>query len=52
VIPPARARALYDDWPAPKRWIEVANAGHNDVGDTAAAWDAIRWFLDEHRTAS
>jgi pimeloyl-ACP methyl ester carboxylesterase len=52
VIPPARSHALYDEWPGPKGWIEVANAGHNDVGDAAAAWDAIRSFLDERRIAS
>jgi hypothetical protein len=52
IIPPVRSRALYDAWPGPKRWVEVAHAGHNDLGDTPAMWEAIRAFLDGARSRS
>jgi pimeloyl-ACP methyl ester carboxylesterase len=47
IIPPARSRALYDAWAGPKRWLSIAGADHNDVGDQEAFWQAIARFLAE-----
>jgi len=36
VIPIRFGRALYDAAPEPKKWIEIENAGHNDLYDNGA----------------
>ena len=45
VIPPVHARRLFDAWRGPKRWVELAGAGHNSTDDVPAFWQAIREFL-------
>src|SRR5256714_14674811 len=38
VIPSAHARKLHDAWGGPKRWIELAGAGHNRTDGLPAFW--------------
>ena len=47
VIPPARAKALYDAWGGPKRWIEIEGAGHNSTDGAPAFWQSIAAFLQQ-----
>jgi hypothetical protein len=47
VVPPRHARALFDAWRGPKRWVEIAGADHNDVDAAPGFWPAIAAFLDE-----
>jgi hypothetical protein len=46
VIPPAHSRRLYDAWGGgDKRWVEVRDAGHDDVAGEPRYWDEIASFL-------
>lgn len=45
VIPIVHSRRLYDAWAGPKRWVELAGAGHNSTDVAPAFWEAIRLFL-------
>jgi pimeloyl-ACP methyl ester carboxylesterase len=51
IIPMVHSRRLYEAWGGPKRWVELAGAGHNDMDfgtDRAPLfWSAIRGFLDK-----
>ncbi len=46
VIPVARARRLFDAWGGPKRWIEIAGAGHNSTDGAPVFWQSIQAFLE------
>ncbi len=45
VIPVVHSKRLFDAWRAPKRWVELKDAGHNSTDDSPAFWQAIREFL-------
>lgn len=46
VIPSAHSRRLFDAWGGgDKRWVEVIEAGHDDVSDAPRYWDEIGSFL-------
>lgn len=45
VIPVVHSKRLFDAWLAPKRWVELEDAGHNSTDDAPAFWQAIREFL-------
>ena len=45
VIPVVHSKRLFDAWRAPKRWVELEDAGHNSTDDSPAFWQAIREFL-------
>lgn len=47
VIPPRHARALFDAWGGPKRWVELRGADHNDIDAAPGFWPAIATFLKE-----
>jgi pimeloyl-ACP methyl ester carboxylesterase len=47
VIPIVHARRLYDAWRAPKRWVELPQAGHNSTDDAPEFWREIRGFLEK-----
>jgi len=47
IIPPARSRALYAAWAGSKSWLVVPGAGHNDLSERDAFWQAIARFLAE-----
>ncbi|MFP5222696.1 MAG: alpha/beta hydrolase [Acidobacteriota bacterium] len=47
-IPPDRARALYDAWKGPKRFLNVPGAGHNDITQYPSYHTATVNFLKEH----
>jgi pimeloyl-ACP methyl ester carboxylesterase len=46
-IPRAQPRALYEAAGEPKRWIEVAGAGHNDLWWAPELWEEIASFVSE-----
>jgi pimeloyl-ACP methyl ester carboxylesterase len=45
IIPIARSRRLFNAWAGQKIWREIANAGHNTIGETSEYWQAISEFL-------
>jgi pimeloyl-ACP methyl ester carboxylesterase len=45
IIPPARARGLYDAWAGPKRWVALAEAGHNTTDSHPLFWQNVTEFL-------
>jgi uncharacterized protein len=45
VVPIVHSKRLYDAWKGPKRWVELAGAGHNSTDDAPPFWRAIREFL-------
>ncbi len=47
VIPIVHARRLYDAWQAPKRWVELPQAGHNSTDNAPEFWRSIRGFLEK-----
>jgi pimeloyl-ACP methyl ester carboxylesterase len=47
VVPIEHARRLYDAWPGPKRWLQLAG-GHNSTDDQPEYWPAIEAFLAGH----
>jgi pimeloyl-ACP methyl ester carboxylesterase len=47
IIPPERSRALYEAWGGSKSWLVVPAAGHNDLAEHEAFWQAIAQFLGE-----
>lgn len=49
VIPLERSRRLHDAWGGPKRWVLIADAGHDDLGRQREFWKPIRAFLDTAR---
>ena len=49
VIPPERSRRLHEAWGGPKRWVVIAEAGHEDLGWQREFWGPIRAFLDTAR---
>jgi pimeloyl-ACP methyl ester carboxylesterase len=44
VIPPARAKRLYDAWAGPRRWLALPG-GHNETDHQADYWPAVQAFL-------
>jgi pimeloyl-ACP methyl ester carboxylesterase len=49
IIPPAHSRRLFDAWSGSKRWIELPDAGHNDLSNQTAFWPAIETSLRDMR---
>jgi pimeloyl-ACP methyl ester carboxylesterase len=49
IIPARLGRKLFSALPEPKRWVEVAHAGHNDLLARPEAWQAIAPFLASRR---
>jgi len=49
VVPPERSRRLHEAWGGPKRWVVIAEAGHEDLGWQHEFWGPIRAFLDTAR---
>lgn len=47
IIPMVHSRRLYEAWRGPKRWVELAGAGHNSTDGAPLFWSAIRGFLDK-----
>jgi uncharacterized protein len=47
VIPAAHSERLFEAWAGPKRAVKIPNAGHNDLQDFEAYWQAIGAFLAE-----
>lgn len=47
VIPVEHSRRLYAAWAGPKRWVELAGAGHNSTDGAPAFWESIRKFIHE-----
>lgn len=45
IIPVALGRDLFRALPEPKRWVEVAGAGHNDLLGRREVWAAMGEFL-------
>jgi pimeloyl-ACP methyl ester carboxylesterase len=45
VIPVVHSKQLFEAWKGPKRWVELAGAGHNSTDDVPAFGQAIREFL-------
>jgi pimeloyl-ACP methyl ester carboxylesterase len=45
IIPMEHAKRLHDAWGGPKRWVELAGAGHNNTDNAANYWTSIRAFL-------
>lgn len=45
VIPPRHAARLHEAWAGPKRWREIAGAGHDDIADRDEFWAEIGAFL-------
>ena len=45
LIPPGYSKRLHDAWPAPKQWVLVPQADHNDVHTRPGYWPAMREFL-------
>jgi len=47
IIPPEHARRLFDAWRAPKAWLAIPGADHNDLDADPACWDTVAAFLAE-----
>ena len=47
IVPMVHSRRLYEAWGGPKRWVELAGAGHNSTDGAPLFWSAIRGFLDK-----
>jgi len=47
IIPPVHSKRLFDAWGGPKRWVEIPQAGHNDISGWPQYWPAIGEFLRE-----
>jgi pimeloyl-ACP methyl ester carboxylesterase len=45
IIPLVHSKRLFEAWRGPKRWVELAGAGHNSTDDAPPFWQAIREFL-------
>jgi len=45
IIPVVHSRRLFEAWKGPRRWVELAGAGHNSTDDVPAFGQAIREFL-------
>jgi len=45
IIPPAHSRRLYELWGGEKQWLELPDAGHNDLQDFPEYWQAIAAFV-------
>ena len=45
IIPIAHSRHLYDLWRGQKRWLELPQAGHNDLQEYPEYWTSIAEFL-------
>lgn len=45
VIPVVHSKRLFEAWKGPKRWVELAGAGHNSTDAVPAFWQAIGEFL-------
>ena len=50
VIPPAHAKALYEAWAGPKRWVALEEAGHNTTDSHPLFWHNIAGFLQKPST--
>ena len=47
IIPPEHSQRLFDAWGGPKRWVELPQADHNDLGAWPEFWPAITAYLEE-----
>jgi uncharacterized protein len=47
VIPAVHSRRLYEAWGGPKRWVDLAGAGHNSTDGVSAFWPAVRSFVEK-----
>lgn len=47
IVPVELGRRLHDALPGPKSWVEVREAGHNDLLARPEPWEAIAGFLRE-----
>jgi pimeloyl-ACP methyl ester carboxylesterase len=47
IVPVAHSKRLFEAWAGPKRWVELAGAGHNSTDGAPQFWGAIRAFLDK-----
>jgi len=45
IIPVAHSRRLYALWAGEKRWLELSQAGHNDLQEYPEYWTSIAEFL-------
>jgi pimeloyl-ACP methyl ester carboxylesterase len=46
IVPVAHARRLYDAWAGPKRWVDLAGAGHNSTDGAPDFWRSVKAFLE------
>jgi uncharacterized protein len=46
VIPIAYSRRLYELWGGAKQWLELPDAGHNDLQEHSEYWQSIAAFLN------
>ena len=42
LVPSSQGRALYEAARPPKRFVELAGVGHDDIGDTPEFWEELR----------
>ncbi len=47
VIPPRQAREVFEAVRAPKRWIEIPGAGHNDIFSHEELWQELYRFTHD-----
>jgi pimeloyl-ACP methyl ester carboxylesterase len=47
IVPVVHSKRLFEAWAGPKRWVELAGAGHNSTDGAPQFWSAIRAFLDK-----
>lgn len=47
VIPPGQSRAVYEALRAPRRWLELPGAGHNDIFSQQLLWRELHRFTHE-----
>ncbi len=45
VIPRKHSKNLFDHWLGEKEWVVIPGAGHNDISNSDAYWEAIRRFV-------
>lgn len=45
LVSPSDTRALFAVAPHPKTWVEVSDAGHNDVFDQPDFWQSVERFV-------
>jgi pimeloyl-ACP methyl ester carboxylesterase len=47
IIPVEHSRRLFQAWAGPRRWHEIAGAGHNDLSERPEYWETIARFLQD-----